>query len=187
MDHFKTAWPVVKENLVGWVILGAVFSVLASFGVGIFLLPNLFRASAKAIEQNTAPDMADLFNFDNIGDDIVAMLLYGAAQFVGSLLCGVGAIVTGVLFIWVPMLAARGHFAPVEAMKASLAHAKGNFAPIIIFLIISSVINSVAVFLCVIPVFVTLPVTIVAMWQFFGAEESNIHQAAAAESIPTKA
>lgn len=187
MEPYKNAWEIVKLNIGAWVILGLVYLVVASVGVGIFLMPNLMRATRNALEKNQAPEMGELFNFDHIAEDFMAMLFYSVAIFVGSLACGVGAYVAAVLFIWVPMLAAEGRFEPMDAMKVSMAHAKTMIAPIAIFLIIGSLINSVGATLCVVPMLVTLPMFFIAMWKFYRENEAAIFQAANEAGISPKA
>lgn len=190
MDNFTAAWSVVKENLSAWIIVGLVYTLAISITGGIAALlitPNLFRATRNALAQNRGPEMGELFNFDHIGDDIMAMLLYGVAVGIGSIACGVGALAAAVLFFWVPMLAADGRLGGMEAMKASLAHAKGAIAPIIIFTLIAYALNMVASLVCFLPVLVTAPVTFVAMWQYYQREQDAIYQMAAQQGIPFKA
>ncbi len=189
MDHFSSAWNIVKENLGPWIILGLVYMVLNSVTGGLAALlitPNLFRAIGKAVDQNIAPEVGDLFNFDNIGEDVVAMLLYGVAAAIGSIICGVGVIIPMVLFFWVPVLASEGRYAAVESMKASLAHAKENLGPVVIFIVLAAAINTVASILCLLPLLLTMPITFVAMWLYFRQEQANIHQAAATAGVPTR-
>ena len=190
MDHFSSAWAVVKENLSAWIIFGLVYSLAVSITGGLAALlitPNVFRATRNALQQNRGPEIGELFNFDHVGDDIMAMLLYGVAIGIGSVACGVGALAAAVLFFWVPMLAADGHFGAMESMKASMAHAKGAIGPIVIFTLIAYALNSVASLLCFLPILVTLPISIVAMWQYYQLEQGAIHQAAAQAGVPTKA
>lgn len=188
MEHYTEAWETVKQDLVPWIILYVVFSVVLSFtgGLGILLMPNLFRTVRKALAQGTAPEVGDLFNFDYLTDDLVGMLLKSIADFIGSLACGVGAIVTGVLFFWVPLIATENRYDGMGLMKASLAHAKGEFGAILVFLIIAMVVNFIGVMLCCIGIFVTAPVTFVAMVKFYEAHRDNILAAADAAGVPTK-
>jgi len=112
MDHFSSGWATVKQDIVPWLILYVVFSVVMSFtgGLAIILLPNVFRASRKALATGASPEIGDLFNFDYLTDDLVGMLLKGIADMIGSMLCGIGAIATGVLFFWVPLLATENRY-----------------------------------------------------------------------------
>ncbi len=186
LDHFKAAWPIVKENLVGWIIYGVVLSIVLSFGVGVFLMPNAYRGVRNAIARQESPSIGDLFNFDNIASDIIHIVVFAVAVSIGNVLCVIPGIALAFLLFWMPFLAADNKFAAVDAAKASLAHAKSNIVPIILFLIVASILNQIAAFLCVIPVLVTVPLTIVAGWLYYSAERDNIMAAAQAAGIPTK-
>ncbi len=189
MDHFKESWEIIKPDLVPWVVLFLVFSILNSFtgGLAVLLIPNLYRTCRDALREQRAPEIGDLFNFDEVGDDIVTMVLQYIANMVGALFCGIGALVTGVLFFWAPMLAAEGEFAPVDAMKASMAHAKANFGEIFMFLLVGMILNFVGVLVCCVGILVTVPVTFVAMWRFFEQHKAAIMAAADAEGLARKA
>lgn len=131
-EHFKSGWEVVKPGLIGWIIFCIVLMVLMSFGIGIFFMPNAYRAIRNAARSHSAPEIGALFNSDHIVDDAVAMIVYTVAIWIGSLLCGVGAIAAAILLFWMPMLAADGRFAAIDAAKASLAHAKANIGAIVV-------------------------------------------------------
>ncbi len=99
MEHYSSGWATVKEDIVPWLTLYIVFSVVMSFtgGLGFILLPNLFRACRKALAEGTSPEIGDMFNFDHLTDDLVGMLLKSVADFVGTLACGIGAIATSLV------------------------------------------------------------------------------------------
>ncbi|MCO4760963.1 MAG: hypothetical protein KC502_05625 [Myxococcales bacterium] len=189
MDQFKETWEMMKGDLVPWVILMLVFSLINSFtgGFGFLLVPNLFRTIRNALREERAPEMGELFQFDDISDDLVTMILQSVANFVGFMLCFVGAIVTSVLFFWAPMLAADGDFAPMDAMKASMAHGKENFGEIIMFMIMAAVINTVGFMVCCVGILVTAPLTVVAAWRFYESHRDAILAAADAQGLPRKA
>ncbi len=186
IDHFKSGWNIVKNGFVGWIVFGIVLLVLFSFGIGIFLWPNAFRAIRKASESQQGPSLGDLFNFDNIVDDAVAMIVYLVAIWIGSLFCGVGGVVAAVLLFWMPMLAADGKFAAVDNAKASLAHAKTIIGPIIVFFIVTWLINFCGALLCYIGVLVTFPLTIAAQWVFYTQYRHDILTTAQQAGVPTK-
>ncbi len=189
MEHFSNGWATVRQDIVPWLILYVVFSVVMSFtgGLGIILLPNMFRATRKALAGGTAPEVGDVFNFDNLTDDLVGMLLKGIADCAGSLACGVGAIATSVLFFWVPLLATENRYDGMGLMKASFAHAKGNFGEILIFLLVAMVVNFLGVLACCIGIFITAPVTLVAMAHFYEANREAILAAADGAGVEAKA
>ncbi|MCB9745408.1 MAG: hypothetical protein H6740_22710 [Alphaproteobacteria bacterium] len=186
MEHYSAAWADIKDNVGGWVVYALVFLVINSFtgGLGaILLMPNMFRGIKKALDGGVAPDMGDLFNFDKIGDDAVAMLIYFVAIMVGSIACGIGAIVAAILFAWIPMIAAEGRFAAADSWKVSLAHAKGAAVDIFVFQLIGGIMVSVASMLCVLPVFVALPVLLAAQWKFYEANRDEIYKLASQEGV----
>ena len=187
-DHLKAAWPIVKANLVGWIIFVVVFGIVNSFtgGLGIILMPNAYRAVRNAIVRQEGPSIGDLFNFDNFMDDLVAMLVYFGTIFIGTWLCFIGAPIAMILFFWMPMLAAEGKFAAVDAAKASMAHAKGNIGAIVMFLIGAWIAIFLGTLCCYVGVFVAAPVVFVAHWMFYESQRDAIMAAAQAAGIPTK-
>ncbi len=187
-DHFKAAWPTVKANLVGWIIFIVVFKLVKVFtgGLGIILLPNAYRAVRNAIVRQEGPSIGDLFNFDNFMDDLVAMLVHSATIFIGVWLCGLGAPIAVILFFWMPMLAAEGKFAAVDAAKASMAHAKGNIGAIIMFLVAAWLVVVAGTLCCYVGMFVALPVVFVGKWMFYLSQRDAILTAAEEANIPTK-
>ena len=189
MEHFTNGWETVKQDLVPWLILYVVFSVVisATGGLGLILLPNVFRATRKSLAEGGAPEIGDLFNFDNLTDDLVGMLLKSVADMIGSMLCGIGAIATGVLFFWVPLLATENRYDGPGLMKASFAHAKGNFGEIFVFVLIAMVVNFIGLLLCCIGLFVTAPVTLVATALFYETNRDAILAAAEEAGVEAKA
>jgi uncharacterized membrane protein len=183
MEHFSAGWNIVKENLVGWIIFSLVWGITASFGVGILLLPNVYRAVRDAINSNSAPEIGALFNFDNITEDAIGMIIFAVAQFVGSIALGIGALVAGVLFFWIPPLLAENRVAGAESWKASLAHSKGNFVDILVFGLVAGVVNFAGALLCGLGTIVTLPVTLAASWLFYSQNRDEIAQLSAQEGL----
>jgi uncharacterized membrane protein len=185
-DHFKAAWPIVKANLVGWMIFAIVMAIVLSFGIGIFLMPNCHRAVRNAIVRQEAPAIGDIFNFDNIGADLAIMLTFIVAMVIGYMLCIIPGIIAAFGLFWMPFLAAEGKFAAIDAAKASFGHAKSNIVPIILFLIVSSVLNQIGGVACGIGALITMPITFVAMWLFFESQRDAIYAGAQAAGIPMK-
>lgn len=187
-DHIKAAWPIVKANLVGWIIfilvLGLVNSVTG--GLGVILMPNAYRAVRNAIVRQEGPSIGDLFNFDNFMDDLVAVIVWIGGISIGSLFCFVGAPVVAILLFWVPMLAAEGKFAAIDAAKASFAHTKANLGTIVMFYIAAMLTIFCATLLCYLPIFLAAPTVFVAHWMFFQSQRDAIYAAADAAGIPTK-
>ena len=175
----------MKEDLSGWCLFSLAYMVIVSFtaGLGGLLAPNVFRATKDAIANQTAPEIAAIFNFDNLQDDAVAMLIYGVAVGIGNFLLLIPGIIAMFLFNWSPQLAAEGHFEGAEVWKASMAHAKGNVVAIFLFGLVGFVLNSIAGVLCVLPLLVSIPVTITASWLFYDANRDDILQLAQQEGL----
>lgn len=189
MDHYKESWELIKGDLVPWIVLLFVFSMVNSFtgGLGMFLLPNLFRAVRNALAEQRSPEIGELFEFDAITDDVVTVILQNIANMIGMMVCCVGIFATMVLFFFAPMMAADGDLAPMDIMKGSMAFAKANFGEIFTFILVGALVNFAGALLCGIGTFVTIPVTFVASWRFYEMHKEAILAAADAEGLPRKA
>ena len=162
MDYIKAAWPIVKENLVGWVLYFLVLGITLGFGVGFFFIPNAIRGAMTAIDDNAAPEIGALFNFDNISGDAIGMILFGVAYSLGMMACGIGALVVGILGFFIPMILAEGNHEPVDAIKASFAGSKEIAMQIFVFMIIAGFVNMLGAMACYIGSLVTGPIVFVA-------------------------
>ncbi len=182
MEHYSAAWNEVKENLGGWAIFSVVFIVLCSFAIGVLLVPNALRATRDALANNTAPEIGALFNFDNIAEDAIGMVIFLIAMVVGSLVV-VGGMIASVLLIWVAPLLAEKRVAGAESWKASLAHAKGNFVEILIFGLIGGALTFVGLITCGLGLLVTVPVIMVATWKYYESNRAQILQSAQADGV----
>lgn len=189
MDHLKYAWQIVSENLVGWIIFGLVFSLAISFtgGLLVLLLPNAIRATRKAIGANAAPEIGELFSFDTITDDAIAMIGQGAANFVGGLLCGIGALATAPLFLFAPFVVSEGAYDGVGSLKTTLEHGKANIPGNLIQMLIIGVVLSIAtMFTFGLGGLIASPLALVAFEHFYQEQRPNILAAAQAAQIPEK-
>ena len=144
MDHLKYGWEIVSQNLVGWIIFSLVFGCVVSFtfGLGMVLTPNALRATRKAMAAGAAPEIGELFQFDNIADDAIVIILTMVANSIGSLLCGLGIFVTLPLFFFAQFLVSDGSFDAMSSMKASMEHGKANLVGHLIQLLIMSIVIS---------------------------------------------
>ncbi len=187
MDHIEPAWGHVKNHLVPYAVYSLVFFLVVAFTVGLaglVLLPNLYRGLEKAMRANAAPDVGDLFNFDHAADDVVGMLLMAIGIAVGLFLCVLPGVALAILFFWVPLLLAARSYAPMDALKASLHAVKAEPVPVIIFLVVSGVVNNIASYLLVLPLLITFPVFSLAQVMWFGNHAGQIKQIAEGEGIP---
>lgn len=181
MEHISNGFGHVKENLVGWIIFGLVLLIAQSFLIGIFLLPQAYRAIGKAIDNDAAPELGDLFNFDNIGTDAMVMLIYLLAILVGLCLCVLPGWAAAILLFWAPMIAAdHPEMAPMDIMKTSFEASKSRFIAILIFALIAGLLQMVATMLCYFPVFVAWPTILTGQLLFWRAEKEGIMEAAPA-------
>jgi hypothetical protein len=186
MDQLGPAWNAVKDNLVPYALYVLVFTLVVTFTAGLgalALTPNYFRGYRKALAGNTGPDIADLFNFDHIADDVVTMLLAGIAVFVGLMLCVIPGLILAILFFWVPLLAASRSYEPVDALKASLYAVKSDPIPPVIFGLVMGITTSIAANIFFLPYLVAAPVFIAAQTLWFNQTHDEIKQLAAAAGV----
>ena len=185
MDYLTYGWGVVKENLVPWIIWGIVASIGMGIPIlGIVVMMNAYRAIPKAVEANAAPEIGDLFNFDNASGDIVGGIIISLAMFSGLMVCGIGRLATVAIFFFGIFLVADGRYAGVDAAKASLAHGKANIAKILITLLIVQVVVVVgSVVTCGLGALVLYPVALVGFHKFYTDNRDDIIAAATEAGI----
>ena len=189
MEHLQYAWAVVKENLLGWVVFGFVFGAATSLtsGLLLILMPNAIRATRKAIAGNAAPDLGDLFQFDTIADDAIAMLGQGVANIVGGVLCCVGAVVTAPIFLFAPHVASENAYDGVGSLKVTFEHGKGNLVGNLIQMLLIGIVLNVFIFVTFgIGMVLATPLALVAFEHFYQEQRPHILAAAQAAQIPVK-
>ena len=187
MDYFSKGWDIVKDDFLAWIILFVVYSAIVSFtfGLGGILSINLWRSTKAAIEGKTAPVVGDLFKFDRIVDDIILLVLIVIAMCVGALVCCIGYVFAAILFFWAPLLLADGNFSPINAMKASWGHAKGEMVAVLIFLVLVAVTSTLGALFCGVGIYLALPVIYAAQWSFFMDHRDEIYRLAEASGLDT--
>jgi len=189
VDQLKYGWEVVSQNLVGWIIFSLVFGVVISFtaGLGMVLTPNALRCTRKAMASGSAPELGDLFQFDNIADDAIVMVLVMVANSIGAAACGLGMFVTLPLFFFAQFLVSDGSFDAMGAMKASMEHGKANLVGHLIQLLIMSVVISLLGSLTLgFGYLIGAPVLMVAFEKYYQDNRGDVLAAAQAAQIPMK-
>lgn len=186
MDHIKAALEIFKRHPVEWILTGLVFAVASQMMVGIFLMPNFIRIARKAAPADApAPEIGDLFKLDDIGDDILTVLILIAATFAGICACFVGATVVTVLGFWTQHLRADRLYAPVDCLKASFHHAKSNIGEIVVMMLLVGVISMVGTILtCCLGVFLVSPFMVITFERFYAANRDAIIAAADQNGVP---
>lgn len=190
MDHLGPAWNAVKDNLIPYAVYVLVFTLVGAFTAGLGFLaltPNYFRGFQTALANNAGPEIGDLFNFDHIADDVVTMLLMAIAVTVGLMLCVLPGVALAILFFWVPLLAASRSYEPVDTLKASLAVVKADPVPHLIFMVVMSVVTSIAANILFLPYLIAMPVFLAAQVMWFNASQADIKQIAEGEGISGRA
>ena len=188
MNHLNAGFAVFKRHPIEWTILGLLFGVLQTIGIGIIFFGNLIRIARMSGETGTGPDISALFSFDHVADDILTVLFIAIAGFAGLLACGLGAIVAGWLTIWTIHLNADGLFTPIDCLKASFHHAKSNLIEIALTLFTIAIVVVIASILtCGLGLLVATPITILSIERFYASKRSEILATASSAGILRKA
>lgn len=184
-DSFGKAVDVFKRDFVGWMLLGLVLvlagSVIPLLG-GLLLLPNALREGDRAIAEERAPDVSALFDFAQVGQDLVSMLLYMSAQVLGSLLCCVGGPVAWILFWFSAEVSADGRVSSTDTLKVSYLWSKSHLGDVIGLAVLSAVLNSIGASFAI-GVFFTFPFTLIAWVIYWRSVKPEVYALAIAEGV----
>ena len=141
MELFRRAWIEVQPNVVGWAVYFVVLTtvMMATCGLGIVLMPNVYRELRDTRAEQRGPDLGRLFNFDRFSEDAFhAAIVYGATS-LGSAAAGVGALVASVLLGFVFPMAADGRYEPMVHARLSMEHVLAHLETHLILLLGSCV------------------------------------------------
>ncbi len=188
MDYFNYGWSVVKKDIVAWVILYFVFALASQVFIGFLLMPQLIRVVRKSMAEGTAPAIGDYFNFDNISNDAITMIILMVAYMIAAVLCYLPIFAAVPLLFWTQHLAAENQFEPMDNLKASFAHAKENFGSIFgTIFVVGLVCMLITMVTCGLGALVMVPVMWVAWEKFYQDNRADIFAAAQAAGIPSRA
>ncbi len=153
---FKESWETFKKFpmpvIIGYMVLSFVNSLASSLITGNFLAG--WSVIADKAFRGEEPKVDDGFRgFDNFLDKFVA----GLVMMSGTLLCGVGAVVTGALFLFAPVIIQRKGVDWKTACSESKELVMGNLGQVALLLLAISGINTLGVLACCVGVIVTAP------------------------------
>lgn len=175
-DYLKGGLDVVKANLVPSIVLvvcciaAGIIPVIGMF-VGQIFVVN-FLAAVKANKQGKPIEIGAFFNFDNAVDKLLAPAIH--------ILAASFCFLLGPLFMWAPMIIADKPGTPfVSAIKASIQFGKANYVPSLIFGFICGILIVISMILCVLPLFITIPMVQAALFLAYDEHRSAIEAAAA--------
>lgn len=184
MQRFLDAWETIRERPLPWVVITGTWSVLSvlTSGLGLVLMPNLWRAMQRGVDSGNGPVWTELFNFESLTDDLLTMLMWLVAVTLGALVGVVVVLAPAIVLFWMPLLAMSGRYEGIEAAKASFSHTKRNFGDVALFVLLVVAGNALGAVTCV-GWLLTVPVTMLATLTYFRAEEAAIGDAADADGV----
>jgi uncharacterized membrane protein len=160
------AWQIVKADMGNYVLLAVVVSVLSSMVPLIIQGPLLagFHIYAMKRLMGRPAEFADLFKgFNFFVPTLVASLVISLFAFAGTLACIIPGLVIAAMykFTYLFIVDKRMDFWP--AMQASHAVVKNDYFGFTMFLLLMVLINILGALCCIVGVFVSIPVTLVAI------------------------
>jgi len=180
-DYVKGGWDLIKSNLVPAIVTMVVMVVCCIIPVvGAFLAMHFQVVFLKLLKENKesgkAIEIGQIFNFDNIVNNILAMFIAG--------LFGICCFFPYGLVIFTPcLLADRPGIGFMDAVKGAFAFGKQNILPSIILAAIMLVLLIVGEIALLIGVFITMPIWWGALWCAYLDQKAAIHAAAAEAGI----
>jgi hypothetical protein len=138
-----------------------------------------FMATAAKGLRNETPTLADSFApFTARQGDY---LLVGLATSAGALLCGVGVLVTSLLFIFAPLFVVQGADYK-QALKRSKDLVMAHLSDMIVLALLVALLNLAGAMLCGVGLLVSIPMTTLAIAKAF---EQLTRNAPSADVLPS--
>ncbi|MCP4806786.1 MAG: hypothetical protein GY913_07015 [Proteobacteria bacterium] len=192
MEPLSKAWDIYSKDFGPWFVFGLVFAVIAAITAtvlpvvgGLITLPLAMRETIRAVEGQRSPTVAGMFDFSNLGDDLLTSFLMVAAQYAGLFLCLIGWPIAWMGFFFAPELVADGRVGGMDAMKLSWRYVTSNLGPSLIVALIGFGIAAVSSSI-IIGIFFTLPLILLMYACHFLAVREQIYADAQAAGITLK-
>lgn len=153
---FNESWEAFKRYPLPLMLGHALGSFVSSAASGLLVGNYLagFGVAADKALRGEEPKIDDVFRgFDNFGDKLIAGLILIS----GTILCGVGAMVTGVLFLFAPFIVQREEVGWKEACTRSKDLVMANLGPVVLLSLAVTGLNTLGVMACFVGVFATAP------------------------------
>ena len=160
-EALEVGWNTFKENfapiLIG-VLCACLLSLIPLVGGGL-AFAGMMQVCLKALRGQT-PEASDGFvAFQAAVDNIVMGLL----QISGILLCCIGVYVTQGIFFPGTLLIVDKGMTWQQAMDVCMQQLKPNWVSWTLFTLAVGIVGSLGTLLCIVGVFVTAPVALIAM------------------------
>lgn len=167
---FNDGWALFSKNLVTMIIGTLLVMIIGGLSLGILMpimMGGLFMMIRKA-DQGEAVQVGDVFGgFSNFGTLFVAGLIVLLAIIIGSLACGVGAIVTGAAVIFMfPLIVDQGIGAG-EAWNRSWAAFKANIGGLIVVTLVIGLLAGAGGVVAYIGSLFTTPFAYCVLWSAY--------------------
>lgn len=155
-------WKTLQQNPAP-IFLGMLCAMLIGLipilGAGL-AFAGMMKVSLKAL-RGQAPEPAD--GFAGLSDNAIDHVVMGLLQLAGLLACCVGVYVTQGLFFPGTLLILDRGLTWEEAKDACLARVKPNWLAWTLFALVVGIVGASGMIACVVGVFVTAPVAMIAM------------------------
>jgi hypothetical protein len=170
-------WEVFKKDpvplILGTLLLilvGAIcFSVTAILPWALPLIAGLLLsgllaggATVMALKANQGEKVALQDALKPFSDRPIDYLVTGLAMYCGVVLCGIGVVVTSLIFFFAPVLVAQGADYR-SALKTAKEITFANWGEVFVLLLIFALINFCGALVCGVGLLATIPITYIAM------------------------
>jgi hypothetical protein len=161
-EALGAGWTSLQQNpapiLIG-MLCAMVVGLVPILGAGL-AFAGMMKVSLKALRGQT-PEPAD--GFSGLSDNAIDHIVMGLLQLVGLIACCIGIYVTqGIFFPGTLMILDRG-MSWEQAKDECLARVKPNWLEWTLFTLVVGLVGASGAILCVVGVFVTAPVAMLAM------------------------
>jgi len=154
----KDSWEAIKRYPVP-ILLGSIIMLMINgFAQSLLTAHAIGGISIMAFKAfgGEEPEIGDVFKpFERFVDYLLVTLCIAA----GALACGIGVLVTGVLFMFAPMIVAAEGADWKTAIIKSKDMVLANLGEVILLMLAAIGINMCGVLLCFVGVFITAPLT----------------------------
>lgn len=191
-DAFNQGWAIFSKNIVALIVGGLLVGILSAVSLGILapvMVGGMFIMIKKASEGQTA-EIGDVFGgFSNFGTLFLGGLIGLLALVIGSIACGIGALFTGSIVIFLfPLIVDKGMGAG-EAWSTCWNNWKKNIGGWLVLYLVVAAVSGAGSAVMGFGALLTMPFAMCVLWagylQVFGGEETAAEAAPAPPVEPT--